>query len=141
MCKYSEYYNEGSVILEGKCPVTGMTSTSTSKGMPNKKKYFPNNLDLSSLRENCEKNNPMSKDFNYEDEFNKLDYKELKDDLYKLMTDSKEWWPADYGNYGPFFIRMSWHSAGTYRVSDGRGVEEWVSKGFHLLVAGQIILI
>lgn len=104
-----------------KCPVTGKSSTSKTEDNYKNKHWFPNNLDLSMLSEGCDKNSPMSKDFNYVDEFNKLDYKGLKEDLYKLMTDSQDWWPADYGNYGPLFIRMSWHSAGTYRVSDGRG--------------------
>ena len=102
-------------MLEMKCPVTGKSSTSKTEYNCKKKHWFPNNLDLSMLSHGCDKNSPMSKDFNYVDEFDKLDYKGLKEDLYKLMTDSQDWWPADYGNYGPFFIRMSWHSAGTYR--------------------------
>jgi len=83
--------------------------------------WWPNQLDLSLLRQHTFKSNPMDKDFNYADKFNSINYKALKNDLTKLMTDSQPWWPADYGHYGPFFIRMAWHSAGTYRVADGRG--------------------
>ena len=83
--------------------------------------WWPNQLDLSILHQHDKKSNPMEEDFNYKDEFKKIDYDSLKKDLTNLMTDSQEWWPADYGHYGPFFIRMTWHAAGTYRTGDGRG--------------------
>ena len=106
--------------LTGKCPVmhgaatTGITGTTNSD-------WWPNQLNLSILRQHDQKSNPLGDDFDYRDEFLKIDYKALKDDLYALMTDSQSWWPADYGHYGPFFIRMTWHAAGTYRTGDGRG--------------------
>ena len=83
--------------------------------------WWPNQLDLSGLRRNSDKSDPMGKDFNYKTAFNSLDYYELKKDLSNLMTDSQDWWPADYGHYGGLFIRLAWHSAGTYRTGDGRG--------------------
>ncbi|MEF9951796.1 MAG: catalase/peroxidase HPI [Clostridium sp.] len=104
-----------------KCPM-GETSTNEWEevGTTNEH-WWPNHLKLNILSQNSELSNPMSSNFDYVKEFAKLDYYGLKEDLYKLMTDSQDWWPADYGNYGPFFVRMSWHSAGTYRVKDGRG--------------------
>jgi catalase-peroxidase len=105
-------------MSEAKCPVTGHSSNPEAT----KNEYWwPNRLDLSGLRKNSEKSDPMSADFDYAKEFESLDLDALKDDINTLLTDSQDWWPADYGNYGPFFIRMAWHSAGTYRTSDGRG--------------------
>lgn len=92
----------------------------TGEGTTNKD-WWPNQLDLSVLRLNSELSDPMGESFDYEKEFNSLDYEALKNDIKALMTDSKDWWPADFGHYGPFFIRMAWHSAGTYRTGDGRG--------------------
>ena len=102
----------------GKCPVMhGATNVS----MRSNSDWWPNQLNLRILHQNSSKSDPMGTDFNYADEFKKLDLKALKEDLYALMTDSQDWWPADYGHYGGFFIRMAWHSAGTYRTADGRG--------------------
>ena len=106
---------------QGKCPFSsGNLKQSAGKGTSNRD-WWPNMLNLNILRQNSSLSNPMGVDFNYAEEFKKLDLKAVKKDLYDLMTDSQEWWPADYGHYGPFFIRMAWHSAGTYRIHDGRG--------------------
>ncbi len=108
-------------MTESKCPVTGSTSAPIAGSGYSTKDWWPNELNLQILRQNSELSNPMSKCFDYAKEFKKLDLKAIKKDLINLMTDSKEWWPADYGHYGPLFIRMAWHSAGTYRIGDGRG--------------------
>lgn len=102
---------------ESKCP---FHDTSAGSGTANRD-WWPNKLNLDILRQHSSLSNPMGEDFNYKEEFSKLDYDALKKDLHDLMTDSQDWWPADFGHYGPLFIRMSWHSAGTYRVADGRG--------------------
>jgi catalase-peroxidase len=110
-----------------KCPITGLGSDDAvvnpaagNTGTFNKD-WWPNQLNLKILSQHSNKVNPMGEEFNYKEEFAKLDYEALKKDLTDLMTDSQEWWPADYGHYGPLFIRMAWHSAGTYRTGDGRG--------------------
>ena len=119
-----------------KCPVTGaiqyftalkdssMHATSganTSTGAMSIGDWWPNQLNLEILHQNSALSNPMGADFDYAKEFESLDLEAVKQDLKELMTTSQDWWPADYGNYGPLFIRMAWHSAGTYRVADGRG--------------------
>ncbi|MBN1525829.1 MAG: catalase/peroxidase HPI [Spirochaetales bacterium] len=106
---------------ESKCPVTGRTAQAVAGRGTSNKDWWPNQLNLRILHQHSRKGNPMAKGFCYADEFKKLDVKAIKKDLYNLMTDSKEWWPADYGHYGPLFVRMAWHSAGTYRMGDGRG--------------------
>lgn len=103
-----------------KCPVTGKGNNQAASGTSNRD-WWPNQLKLDILRQHSAKSNPMGEDFNYAEEFKSLDLPALKKDLNELMTDSQDWWPADFGHYGPFFIRMAWHSAGTYRSGDGRG--------------------
>jgi catalase-peroxidase len=106
---------------DNKCPVTGKTHEHmTAKGTSNQD-WWPNQLNLKILHQNSSLSNPMGEAFNYAEEFKKLDFAALKKDLYALMTDSQDWWPADFGHYGPLLIRMAWHSAGTYRINDGRG--------------------
>jgi catalase-peroxidase len=95
--------------------------TSNNQSGTSNREWWPNQLNISILHQHDKKSNPMGESFNYQEEFKKLDYNALKKDLNNLMTDSQEWWPADYGNYGPFFIRLTWHAAGTYRTADGRG--------------------
>ena len=106
---------------DSKCPVTGRRSKPIAGGGTSNRDWWPNQLNLTILHQHSNKSNPMGEAFNYAEEFKKLDLKALKKDLYALMTDSQEWWPADYGHYGGLFIRMAWHSAGTYRMGDGRG--------------------
>ena len=104
-----------------KCPVMHGSATQNSGISTTNRDWWPNQLNVNILHQNDKRSNPMSTDFDYREEFKKLDYFALKKDLTDLMTDSKDWWPADYGHYGPFFIRMTWHAAGTYRTADGRG--------------------
>ena len=106
---------------DSKCPVTGSSSGRPTGTRMSSRDWWPNQLELSILRQHSSLSNPMGEEFNYAEEFKKLDLTAVKNDLYQLMTDSQDWWPADYGHYGGLFIRMAWHSAGTYRVGDGRG--------------------
>jgi catalase-peroxidase len=105
---------------ESKCPVTGRTREQSGKGASNRD-WWPNQVNLKVLHQHSAMSNPMGEDFNYAEEFKKLDLPAVKKELCALMTDSQSWWPADFGHYGPLFIRMAWHSAGTYRMGDGRG--------------------
>jgi catalase-peroxidase len=104
-----------------RCPFMGGTQKQTAGKGTSVRDFWPNELKLNILRQNGVASNPMAKDFDYATAFNSIDYAELKKDVLHFMTDSQDWWPADYGNYGPFMVRMAWHSAGTYRVGDGRG--------------------
>ena len=104
-----------------KCPVMHGSATNNNGVSTSNKDWWPNQINVNILHQHDKRSNPMSLEFNYREEFKKLDFKALKNDLNDLMTDSKDWWPADYGHYGPFFIRLTWHAAGTYRTWDGRG--------------------
>jgi len=104
-----------------KCPVLGGPHTHTAVGSTSNQHWWPNQLNLRMLHQNSAQSDPMGKDFNYAEEFKTLDLDALANDIDEVMTTSQDWWPADYGHYGPFFIRMAWHSAGTYRIGDGRG--------------------
>ena len=106
---------------EGRCPVTqGARENAAGAGTSNRD-WWPNELKLNVLRQHSALSNPMGGDFDYAKEFESLDLDTVKKDIFELMTTSQDWWPADYGHYGPLFIRMAWHSAGTYRTGDGRG--------------------
>jgi catalase-peroxidase len=106
---------------DSKCPFSGAAIANTAAGVNANADWWPNQLNLKILHQHTDKSNPMDADFNYAEEFKKLDLHAVVKDLHALMTDSQDWWPADYGHYGPFFVRMTWHAAGTYRIYDGRG--------------------
>ena len=106
---------------ESKCPFSGDVRKHTTAGAPSNADWWPNQLKLGILHQHTAKSNPMGEGFNYAEAFKQLDLGAVVNDLHALMTDSQDWWPGDFGHYGPFFVRMAWHSAGTYRVSDGRG--------------------
>ncbi|HET6306213.1 MAG TPA: peroxidase family protein, partial [Rhodopila sp.] len=109
------------MTTEAECPFSGHASQLLAGGGTQNRDWWPSQLRIDLLNQHSSKSDPLGRTFNYREEFKKLDYEALKNDLRKLMTDSQDWWPADFGNYGPQFIRMSWHSAGTCRLSDGRG--------------------
>ncbi|HEY6142105.1 MAG TPA: catalase/peroxidase HPI [Flavobacterium sp.] len=113
--------NHANTNGESKCPFSGGAAKQSAGAGTRNNDWWPNQLKLNILRQHSSLSNPMGKDFNYAEAFKSLDLNALKKDIFALMTDSQDWWPADYGHYGPFFIRMAWHSAGTYRIADGRG--------------------
>ena len=121
-----EKNNQGSntsynVNSESKCPFSGGTIKKGAGSGTANRDWWPHQLKLNILRQHTSASNPMDPSFNYAKEFNTLDLQAVKKDIMAVMTNSQAWWPADYGHYGPFFIRMAWHSAGTYRIADGRG--------------------
>ena len=116
---------------ESKCPVSGGTQTRTNRD------WWPNTLDISVLHQNSNLSDPLDGDFDYVKEFESLDLNAVIKDLHALMTDSQDWWPADWGHYGGLFIRMAWHGAGTYRIGDGRGAAAEGSSGSRLSTAGR----
>ena len=106
---------------EAKCPFAGSTGKHVAAGARSNASWWPQQLKLNVLHQHSARSNPMGETFDYAEEFKRLDLEAVKKDLLALMTDSQDWWPADFGHYGPLFVRMAWHSAGTYRTGDGRG--------------------
>jgi catalase-peroxidase len=115
------YKNDNNSSSEAKCPFSSNTINQSAGGGSRNNTWWPNQLKLNILRQHSSLSNPMGESFNYAEAFKSVDLSALKKDIFDLMTTSQDWWPADYGHYGPFFIRMAWHSAGTYRIADGRG--------------------
>ena len=109
------------MTTEAKCPVMQESRRRSAASAKSHREWWPNHLNLQVLQQNSPESNPMGEKFSYAEEFKKLDLGALKKDIDAVMTTSQEWWPADYGHYGPLFVRMAWHSAGTYRIADGRG--------------------
>ncbi|MHB2021295.1 MAG: peroxidase family protein, partial [Candidatus Xenobia bacterium] len=113
--------SQETVSQENACPMGFASKRHTHAAAPGNADWWPNQLNLKILQQNSSRSNPMAPDFNYAEAFKTLDLDAVMRDLHSLMTQSQDWWPADFGHYGPFMIRMAWHSAGTYRVGDGRG--------------------